>query len=65
MSRPGATLPAYEYTLASEDLFATFKPAGGVGLRFLMNKESRTNIRLDFGVGVDSFAVYFGAGEVF
>ena len=65
MSRPGATLTAYGYTQAPENLFATYRAAGGVGLRFLMNKESRTNIRLDFGVGVDSFAIYFGAGEVF
>lgn len=24
------------------------KPAGGFGLRFMMSKEARTNIRLDF-----------------
>jgi len=30
-----------------------------------MSKEARTNIRLDLAWGVDSFAVYFGAGEVF
>jgi hypothetical protein len=65
MSRPAVNLPAYDYSLPAENLFSSVKPAAGVGLRFLMNKEARTNIRLDFAVGVDSFAIYFGAGEVF
>jgi hypothetical protein len=41
------------------------RPAGGFGARILMSKESRTNLRLDFAWGVDSFAIYLGAGEVF
>jgi len=64
-SRPEASLPAYGYTVAGSSLFADVKPAGGIGLRFLMNKESRTNVRLDFGFGVDGLAIYLGAGEVF
>jgi len=65
MSRPAVSLPAYDYSLPAENLFSSVKPAAGVGLRFLMSKEARTNIRLDFALGVDSFAIYFGAGEVF
>ncbi len=65
MSRPAASLPAYGYTQAAENLFQTFKPAGGFGLRFMMNKEARTNVRLDFAWGADSFGVYFGSGEAF
>jgi hypothetical protein len=64
-SRPAVSLPAYGYAQPASDLFQVVKPAGGLGLRFMMNKESRTAVRLDFGWGVDSFAVYLGAGEVF
>jgi hypothetical protein len=48
-----------------EELFATVRPAGGVGLRFMMNREARNAVTLDFAAGQDSFGVYFGAGEVF
>jgi len=65
MSRPAVSLPASDYSVPAENLFSSVKPAAGVGLRFLMSKEARTNVRLDFAVGVDSFAIYFGAGEVF
>ena len=64
-SRPAVSLPAYGYSQAASDLFQVVRPAGGFGLRFLMNRESRTNVRLDFGWGVDSFAIYLGSGEVF
>ncbi len=64
-SRPAVNLPAYGYSNAGEKLFQNVKPAGGVGLRFMMSKDARTNIRLDFGVGVDSFGVYLGWGEAF
>ena len=65
MSRPAVDVPAYGYTQAAENLFQTFKPAAGIGLRFMMNREARTNVRLDFAWGVDSFGIYLGAGEVF
>jgi outer membrane protein assembly factor BamA len=48
-----------------EKLFARIRPAGGFGLRFMMNREARNAVTLDFGFGQDSFGVYFGAGEVF
>jgi len=64
-STPAVNLPQYGYSNAGEKLFQSIKPAGGVGLRFMMSKDARTNIRLDFGVGVDSFGVYLGCGEAF
>lgn len=47
------------------NLFQTIAPAGGVGLRFMMNRQSRTNITLDLTVAQRTFGVYFGAGEAF
>ena len=62
------TRPAVSYSTIDEPsvkLFQYVKPAGGVGARILMSKESRTNLRVDVALGVDSFAIYLGAGEVF
>ncbi|MEY2668718.1 MAG: hypothetical protein RJA59_1356 [Pseudomonadota bacterium] len=62
------TRPAFSYSTLSEpavNLFQYVKPAGGIGARIMMSKESRTNLRVDFAVGVDSWAIYLGAGEVF
>jgi hypothetical protein len=64
-SRPAVSLPACGNRQPAENLFRYLKPAGGSGLRFMTNKESRTNVRLDFAWGVDSFGVYLGAGEAF
>ena len=47
------------------DLFQYIAPAGGVGLRFMMNRQSRTNITLDFTVAQKTWGVYLGAGEAF
>lgn len=47
------------------NLFQTIAPAGGVGLRFMMNRQSRTNITLDVTVAQRTWGVYFGAGEAF
>jgi hypothetical protein len=41
------------------------RPAAGFGLRFLMNRDSRTNVTLDFAFGESSFGVWFNAGEYF
>ena len=62
-TRPAVS--AGTYSEPSVNLFQYVKPAGGVGARILMSKESRTNLRVDVAWGVDSFAVYLGAGEVF
>ena len=47
------------------NLFDHLRPAGGVGLRFMMSRQSRTNITLDFTVADKTFGLYFGAGEAF
>jgi hypothetical protein len=62
-SRPAVAVAGYSEK--REELFATVRPAGGFGLRFMMNREARNAVTLDFGFGQDSFGVYFGAGEVF
>ena len=62
------TRPAFSYGTLDEpavNLFQYVRPAGGIGARVLMSKESRTNLRVDFAVGMDSFAIYLGAGEAF
>ena len=53
------------YTVTGEGLFARIRPAGGFGLRFMMNREARNNVTLDFAFGQDSAGIYFGAGEAF
>jgi hypothetical protein len=52
-------------TVQGQNLFETFAPAGGVGLRIMMNRQSRTNITLDVTVAKRTWGVYFGAGEAF
>lgn len=42
-----------------------FLPSAGMGLRYLASKEAGVNLRLDFAMGKDSQAVYFGIAEVF
>lgn len=42
-----------------------FLPSAGMGLRFRASKETGINLRLDFAMGKDSHAIYFGIGEVF
>ena len=50
---------------AGEKLFDYIRPAMGVGLRVLVNKHTRLNINLDFGIGFKSSGFYFAAGETF
>jgi len=42
-----------------------FKYSLGWGIRFALNREERINLRLDFGYGKGSSAVYFTASEAF
>ncbi len=37
----------------------------GAGIRFALNPEERTHIRLDFGAGLDSWGIYFNVLEAF
>ena len=47
-------------------LLRSFEPAGGGGLRFLLNKHSRTNLCVDYGVGTrGSRGLYLGIQEAF
>jgi hypothetical protein len=49
-----------------ERLFDSLATGGGVGLRLLINKRSKTNLCLDFGLGREgSSGVYFGVQEAF
>jgi hypothetical protein len=62
-SSPAYAVPGY--SVPGEGLFARIRPAGGVGVRFMMNREARNNVTLDFAFGKDSAGIYFGAGEAF
>jgi hypothetical protein len=62
-SRPSISIPGYQ--VQGEGLFHTVVPAGGVGLRFMLSRGTRNNVRLDFGFGENSAAFYLGLGEVF
>jgi hypothetical protein len=53
------------YTEAGESLFEHPRFAGGVGLRIMQNRRSRTNITLDLTVADKTIGFYFGAGEAF
>jgi outer membrane protein assembly factor BamA len=49
-----------------ERLFDTFAPAGGAGLRLLINKRSKTNLCFDFGFGKQhSRGIYLAVQEAF
>lgn len=39
--------------------------SGGVGVRYVLDLNSRINLRLDFSGGGDSKALYFGVGDAF
>lgn len=40
-------------------------PSGGVGLRFKASTAYNVNVRVDYAIGKDSNALYFGIGEAF
>lgn len=60
-----ASGPGWSYASDKVGLLQFFRPAGGFGLRFMMNRDSRTNVALDFAFGESSFGVWFNAGEYF
>ncbi|AFD05762.1 BamA/TamA family outer membrane protein [Solitalea canadensis] len=49
----------------AEKLFDAVNPAGGIGLRIKLNKISRTNITIDYGIGKNSNGFYLNVGETF
>ncbi len=52
-------------TTISSTFFESPKPAGGLGLRFQIDKNSRGNLRFDVATGLDGLAYYFSYGEAF
>lgn len=46
-------------------LFEYIQPAVGFGLRFMVNKNFRTNINLDFAIGRETSGFYFSGQETF
>jgi outer membrane protein assembly factor BamA len=66
----GAVVFANATTIGSAEsgtrLFRSWAPAGGVGLRVLLNKHSRTNLTTDYGWGKNgSNGFYLGIQEAF
>ncbi len=51
--------------LSSVKLFNYIEPGYGFGFRMAVDKQSRTNLQLDFGFGNNSAGVYLGAAETF
>jgi len=47
------------------DLFEYIKPGIGAGLRIMLDKKSRTNLCMDYGIGQKSNGYYMTAGEIF
>ena len=47
------------------ELFESFQPAVGVGMRILLNKDTLTNFIANFGLGRKSKTFYFNDGEAF
>jgi hypothetical protein len=62
-ARPAVTITGYSNP--GEHLFQNLRPAGGIGLRFMMNRASRTNVTVDFAFSQTGFGLYLGAGEAF
>jgi hypothetical protein len=60
-----ASGPGWSYSSPKVGLLQYVRPAAGFGLRFMMNRDSRTNVTLDFAFGENSFGVWFNAGEYF
>ncbi len=60
-----ASGPGWSYTSPKSGLLQYVRPAAGFGLRFMLNRDSRTNVTLDFAFGESSFGVWFNAGEYF
>ena len=62
-ARPAVSITGYSDP--GEHLFKNLRPAGGIGLRFMMNRVSRTNVTMDFAFSETGFGIYLGAGEAF
>ena len=56
----GQVAPSY-----SEFVAENFKYTAGCGLRLMVDPVHKTNLRLDFGIGEKTYAVFFGFSEAF
>jgi hypothetical protein len=63
----GGVLFANVHSVSEENgAFKYVNPAAGGGLRFMLNKEQRTNLRIDYARGLnDNSGLYFQITEVF
>ncbi len=49
-----------------EEFERTWLPSGGLGLRYMVSREKKINLRLDYAIGVDgNQGLYFGVMEAF
>jgi hypothetical protein len=73
LSKPGGILGGVIFVNASTadnvkqnlKLFGSVKPAGGLGLRIMADKRSRTNLCVDYAFGNKSSGFYLAASETF
>ncbi len=56
---------AQTFTEPTSEKFNYVRPAAGVGLRMKFNRNSDTNLTLDFAYGKDGFNFYINLGEYF
>jgi len=50
---------------ADVNLFQYMKPAAGLGLRVMIQKQSRTNLTIDYGWGADGEAAFYSLCQSF
>jgi outer membrane protein assembly factor BamA len=73
ISKPGGVLGGVVFANATSTnnvaqdlkLFDSVRPGYGVGLRIMADKNSRTNLAIDYGFGYKSSGFYLAASEVF
>ena len=47
------------------DFGSNFRPAAGIGARFVLSKKHRVGLSADIATGKDDTEFYFGVGEAF
>jgi hypothetical protein len=57
--------PGWSYASPRTNLLQYLRPAGGFGVRLLMNRDSRANVTVDLAWGESSFGLWLNAGEYF
>jgi hypothetical protein len=73
ISKPGGVLGGVVFMNATSTnneaqdlkLFESVRPGYGIGLRIMAQKDSRTNLAIDYGFGHKSSGFYLAASEVF